>query len=129
MYPIETCIEFDKSNSIWIEFLGQDKAYVHAILFITQAYFDFFNNQAISPGTAAHLVSTLQYLQESLSSSDRAIADCTISVVTSLAMGAQVIGDIASARQHVGGLQKIITMRGGMKGLGHNGQLQIKAAR
>lgn len=82
-------------------------------------------------GTAAtfHMTKALGFLRTDLATIDRATTEATLLVVSTFAMVAFVIGDIASAKNHIHGLFKLVTMRGGLRSLRANPNLQIKCCR
>lgn len=129
MYPINLCMTFDPTNSIWFEYLGRDAAYVHSILFATRAYFDWLGGRTCGREGLAHLTKTLELLRGTLEDESEAISETTISVIVGLAMAADCFGDRVAAARHVQGLHKIIMMRGGLGSLSKNSQLQIKSCR
>jgi hypothetical protein len=129
MYLIEPCLKPDPKDDVWLEYLAQDPAYLHCILFITQAYFDYLYGSGFGRETIMHLSNTLRLLQNNLENPHMAVADSTISVVYLLTMVANRLGDNETALQHAKGLYKMIMMRGGLDKLREYSYLQIKACR
>jgi hypothetical protein len=129
MYPVDFCLAFDPTNSIWFEYLGRDAAYVHSILFSAGAYFDHLSGHEFSPSSLRHLAKTLELLRSTLEQESGAVSESTISVVVGLAGVAECLGDPDEAVRHLRGLHRMIQMRGGIGSLSRNSQLQIKSCR
>lgn len=84
-----------------------------------------------STETWFHLARTLQLLQARLYSADlaTAISDATIMAVVLLASIAEITGDFAVASSHVNGLERIVSLRGGVKALDVHRNVHMKACR
>ena len=82
-------------------------------------------------GTVAtlHMTKALGFLQTDLATIDRATTEATLSVVTGFATVAFVLGDTASTKNHLHGLFKLVTMRGGLRSLRAHRHLQTKCCR
>ncbi|KAI0133568.1 hypothetical protein BJ170DRAFT_606697, partial [Xylariales sp. AK1849] len=78
-----------------------------------------------------HLVKTLAILQQRLASSDDELAtsDSTILTVIGLTMAAIFHGDTKTALNHLRGLHKMVTLRGGTSAFERNRRLLIKILR
>ena len=50
-------------------------------------------------------------------------------VVITLAQAAELIGDLAAVENHVKGLEKIVSLRGGVRALTTHNNLQVKVCR
>jgi hypothetical protein len=120
---------FDPSRSVWFEYLARDAAYMYSVLFTATTYFDRIQNRTSGPDALAHLAKTLMLLQSNLEDAAMATSESTISVVVLLAMGASAFGDLEAAVKHCDGMYKMIRMRGGLRSLSRNSQLQIKSCR
>ena len=116
---------------IWISYLDYSRACFHAQLFVTMAYFNNIEGGDGDIGTVArlHMTKALGFLQTDLATTDRATTEATLSVVTTFAMVAFVLGDTASVANHLHGLFKLVTMRGGLRSLKANRYLQTKCCR
>lgn len=92
-----------------------DPVYLHAMLFSSEAYADIRLGRGRSDRTVYHFMETLRLLQNRISLPDdpRAVADPTIMTVIMLALAAETLGDSASAKQHLEGLQRMVSLRGG----------------
>lgn len=125
-YPIESCVDFDVSRSIWSRWLEIDTAYLHSVLLGTSVINDFFMNRPPARATYFHLRKTIANLNEHLSDSAVYLWDSTVAVVVILAMLADVFGDYGAVRAHIAGLQQIIRLRGGLESFRENTKLHIK---
>ncbi|KAH8427060.1 uncharacterized protein LDX57_004778 [Aspergillus melleus] len=129
VYPIEFCLEFDPKSSVWYKYLLSDAACHHSLLWMTQSYFDWIQGYSLSPTALFHEAKTLQLLQCRINDPDSALNDTTIAVVVTLVMVSALVGHVSVVKKHMQGLNKIIALRGGMKELEKNAQLQIKVCR
>ncbi|TVY90611.1 hypothetical protein LAWI1_G005612 [Lachnellula willkommii] len=70
-------------------------------------------------------------LQARLNDPDQsfAISDGTIMVVLFLASAAELMGDFAAVENHIRGLEKIVSLRGGVRALNVHNSLQVKVCR
>ncbi|KXX77080.1 hypothetical protein MMYC01_206332 [Madurella mycetomatis] len=127
MYPIEACVQ--PSNRQWVEYLAYDRAYVHSVLFAAQGFFDYVREARFGNVTMRHLTSALNMLRQNLLSKDLATSDSTISTVLTLTLMADILGDTDAARQHIQGLYQMVSLRGGIRSLGYNSELQSKVLR
>jgi hypothetical protein len=84
---------------------------------------------ALSPTALFHEGKTLQLLQDRINDPQLAIRDTTIAVVVTLVMVSALVGHVSVVKKHMQGLNQIITLRGGMRELEKNAQLQIKVCR
>lgn len=115
--------------SHWVEYLALDRAYVQSVLFTTHAFFDCMRGARLGIATMRHLSNSLTLLRENLLRHDLATSDPTIAVVLSLAMAADVLGDVETAGKHVEGMFQLVKLRGGITALKDNKQLQAKVCR
>ncbi|KPM35977.1 hypothetical protein AK830_g10602 [Neonectria ditissima] len=116
LYPAELCFEVESFDSGWVGCLMSDPVYLHSMLFSSEAYVDDCLGRDHSPVTQFHFLKTLRLLQERIAVPDDplAIADQTIMTVVTLALAAQVFGDRATVENHVRGLEKMVSLRGGL---------------
>ncbi|KAK4182578.1 hypothetical protein QBC35DRAFT_395685 [Podospora australis] len=126
-YPVEACVQPEPQQ--WVEPLAYDRAYTHSILFATQAFFDWAREKRFSNIVFGHLNRCISSLRENLLDNERAVSDSTIATVITLGLMADLIGDVEAERKHVEGLYKLVQLRGGIRQLSHNQQLQSKALR
>ncbi|KAI0117423.1 hypothetical protein F4814DRAFT_286769 [Daldinia grandis] len=136
LFPLESCISFDvREKSGWMEALTVDAAYLHALAFSTQAYFDLLSGRMSSKRPASaypHMLKTLRLLRERLDLPEHDIvvkaSFSTAAVVLCLAFYAHITGEHETARHHLLGLRKIVDLNGGLKGL-KNEKLVIELLR
>ncbi|EXJ95173.1 hypothetical protein A1O1_00292 [Capronia coronata CBS 617.96] len=134
MYPLESCITFhrkSKVDTIWVELMAYDAAYMHAVVFSTQAYISRVSGgetPTATRRTLEHHSRTLRLLRERLSAENEAqkISDSTLLVVLYLARHAHFTNDNDSARHHMQGLRKIVDMRGGLRAFSYNQKLVME---
>lgn len=134
MFPLASCLVFEKKEEVWIAPLAFDAAYLHALIFSTHDYFNTIirgktctSNQQTLP----HFVKTLQLLRERLLNDDdpARLSPTTASIVQTLAAHAHFMGDSTSAKHHLQGLHKIVRLRGGVAALRSNAKLLIEILR
>ncbi len=127
----------DFANSAWLDYLIQHPAHHYTARFICQAYFELAGGQGPSGGAgtgagasaAVTLARALPPLHQNPVDSDTLpTAGSAILTILSLAMAANVLGDLESARQHLDGLARVVALQGGIAGLG-SVDLQIKCCR
>jgi hypothetical protein len=144
MYPLEWCVDQHVSNLCWFYWACTDTVYLHSLLFAVSAFHDLLGvtshdlsparrsdltSYYFSPRTLRHLRRTMQLLQERLQDSARQLEDATASVVITLAMMADVVGDSQASKTHVDGLREMVRLRGGMKSMQSNRDVQLKLCR
>lgn len=78
-----------------------------------------------------HYAQTLQLLQARLNAIDQmpALSDATIMVVVTLATTAELTKDFTAVETHVKGLEKIVSMRGGVRALNTHNNMHVKVCR
>lgn len=105
------------------------------MMFALRAYVDQSpQSGGVNRLAAFHYSQTLHHLQARINASERCkhsfvFDDSTIMVVINLAMAAELEGDLATARTHVDGLLKMVSLRGGLKSLNVHNNLQVKVCR
>ncbi|XDG06854.1 hypothetical protein ABKA04_006469 [Annulohypoxylon sp. FPYF3050] len=124
LFPLESCINFGPKTRAWMEALTVDAAYLHAMAFSAQGYFDLRCGRAPSNSAALtdpHVVKTLRLLRERLSMADHGdmmdFLSNTASIVLCLAFHAHLTGDFHAARHHIAGLRRIVDLVGGFEAL------------
>jgi hypothetical protein len=95
----------------------------------SQAFFDFARNLKFGTKSIYHLSRSLHLLREHLAVAELATSDSTISTVMNLAVFAGVLGDLHAAKQHMQGLYHLVNLRGGIRHLRPNTELQSKVLR
>ena len=134
MYPLEKYITFHKKAKVdtaWVELLTSDAAYMHAAVFASQAYIVHSSARptpVASRQAIIHQSEALRLLRERLSlpSREEGLSDSTILVVLYFALHAHFTDDYVTAKNHMDGLHKIVTMRGGLVAFEHNIKLIIE---
>lgn len=120
LFPLESCIFFERRAQDWIAPLVVDPAYLHGMIFTSQYYFDTIaspNSSCASERTLVHFVETLRLLRERLenNASQERISNTTAAAVMGLAGHAYLTGNSRSSKQHMDGLRRIISLRGGVE--------------
>jgi hypothetical protein len=134
LFPLEKCIVFNKKHDSWFEPMIFDAAYLHAMAFSAGAFFNLVMGRSNAPrgdGACVHFLKTIRLLRERLLLEDEKpkLTNQTISVILTLAIHARMVGDGTSARNHMAGLSKIISLRGGVGTFGDNPSLLIEILR
>lgn len=101
------------------------------MMFSVRAFLESASHDQLSRTAYFHYGQTLQHLQARLNEYDNksAISDATIMVVVTLAAAAELTGDLATVRNHIKGLEKIISLRGGVRALNIHTNMQVKVCR
>jgi hypothetical protein len=128
-YPVDFCVNFDLSRTIWFQWLSHNVAFLHSVLLATSAMHDFIMQRPPAKTTYFHLRKTIAFLNERLSDSAVSLRDSTVAVVLTLVELAGVLGDYAAVRAHIAGLQQMVRLRGGLEGFRDNTKLHIKIGR
>lgn len=108
-----------------------DACCLQSMMFCVRAFLDGDPNGAKSQAASFHYALTLQLLQERLNEfvHTSTISDSTIVVVVTLAMFALSNADFATAANHINGLYKIVSLRGGVRKLNTHNNMQFKVCR
>lgn len=114
-FPLVKCFDFEIKERSMFDPLSYDTAYLNAVIFGAQAYMDMFLGRS-RKGSLRQLLKTIQLLRDRLCITDgyTPISDTTILIVLTLAHIAHLRGEHITAEQHLQGLYKIITLRGGI---------------
>lgn len=133
---ITPSLEFGPASSQeevnWLEPVLSDIACFHFTMFISKMYLDYLEGQTDNTQKAlAHHTKALTALQRRLSAGniDISTSDSTILTVVGLTTAALAFGDADIARKHMGGLHKMVTLRGGLSAFSHDKKLQKKLCR
>ncbi|KAK4948641.1 hypothetical protein LTR10_012645 [Elasticomyces elasticus] len=136
MYPLERHIMFHKNNKVdtmWVELLTLDAAYMHAAVFASQAYIFHTSNQetpVAARRAVVHHSAALRLLRERLSAPKEedkiSVTDPTILVVLYLTLHAHFMVDCKTAKHHMSGLRKLVDMRGGLMAFNYNTKMVIE---
>ena len=88
------------------------------------------NSGIMSRRTIPHFLKTLRLLRERLlSENNQALTTSTVSAILALAAHALYMGDFESSKYHLGGLRKIVSLRGGVATFSDNAKLLIEILR
>lgn len=105
------------------------------MMFSVRAFVDAASpDSQISRSAAFHYAQTLQILQARINAfeqgqRDSVFRDSTVMVIIILAAAAEVTGDFAAAQNHIDGLLKIVSLRGGLRSLNTHNNIQAKVCR
>ncbi len=121
LFPSACFFDFDKRGHPWLEPLTCDAAYLNAMIYSTQNFFDLEvgSRRQPSQGPAVHFVKAVRLLRERLVLGDDPLrfSDTTLSVVLTLAVHAHAMGDGDTERHHMEGARRIVDLRGGIPSL------------
>ncbi|KAH8811000.1 hypothetical protein F5884DRAFT_749398 [Xylogone sp. PMI_703] len=134
LFPLEGDIKFYNKQEEWFEPLKFDAAYLHAMAFGAQSFFSWvLGDQAFSSSQVAflHFMKALQLLRERLEFGDEIekVSNTTIYVVLTLATHAHMVGEHESAKDHMIGFRKMVSIRGGITTFRSNMKLLIEILR
>ncbi|KAK6497983.1 hypothetical protein TWF506_004228 [Arthrobotrys conoides] len=134
LFPLEPVIEFNHKDRQWWDALTIDPAYLNTTAFMAYAYVDLMKGNRYGPmlpEAAFHFVQSVHMLRERLLTNDKGLlySDSTLFLVLSLGLYAHMSGDGATARNHMKGLRKIVSLRGGIRTFRHNEKLLMEILR
>ena len=120
MFVLYQCITPNTAGmaQAWFVPMLFDAAYLHAVCFTIQTYFDGIFARTRSAEArrrdCVYYAKTVEILQERLTLDDDSVrlSDSTIMTVLALSGHAYTMGDYESANHHNSGLLKLVTMRG-----------------
>lgn len=120
MFLLDQCITSNTAGmaQAWFTPMLFDVAYLHAVCFTIQTYFDRFLARTRSVEAQrrdrVYYAKTVRILQERLTLEDDTmrLSDSTIMTVLALSGHAYTTGDYESANHHNSGLLKLVSMRG-----------------
>lgn len=101
------------------------------MMFSVRAFLESASHDQLSRPACFHYAQTLHLLQARLNEFDKtsSISDATIMVVVTLAAAAELTGDFATVANHIKGLEKIVSLRGGVRALTTHNNIQVKVCR
>jgi hypothetical protein len=133
LFPLEPCVFFERKAETWIVPLTLDPAFLHTMIFVSQYYFDALatgRTSAFTKKTLHHFLRSLKLLRERISSENQtSLSDTTTAAVMALTGHALVTGDLKSAANHIEGLHKIVSLRGGVATFQSQAKLLIEILR
>ncbi|VUC27418.1 unnamed protein product [Clonostachys rosea] len=128
MYPPNFCLVYDIFDSCWLKFMIQDLLFSYTAQFIAEAFPDWEDGRPLGPRASGLLSQVLVALQQAIEDNKTATADTTIGAILFLTLAADMTGDMSGTMNHLKGLQKIVSIRGGVRKL-NSTQLQGKTYR
>lgn len=136
MFTLDQCLvpESSEMSRAWIEPMFFDAAYLYTACFTIQTYFDGMLSRTRSVEAQrrdfVYYAKAVRILQERLALDDDSLrlADSTIMTILALSGHAYTIGDYQSADYHIGGVLKLVSMRG-VESFLHNTRLLIEIIR
>ncbi|KAI8624431.1 hypothetical protein F5Y19DRAFT_314858 [Xylariaceae sp. FL1651] len=115
--PPEFCTPTAVSGWIWFQLIFRDEAYFHCTIAVSSACAAFLTAEAEqSPIALYHLSKTFRLINKKLSS-DEALSDSTIAVVTAITIYDRLYGNPQKAMIHLNGASRMIDLRGGISAL------------
>ncbi|CAH0023355.1 unnamed protein product [Clonostachys rhizophaga] len=129
LYPRELGIDYERSRSSWFVWLSYDLGFFQSVLLSASAMVDYKTRKPFSNVTHQHLQKTISLLNERLSDNILARNDATISIVLNLTRLADYSGDEEAKQTHIGGLQRLVHLRGGLDAFRSNNKMWIKLSR
>ena len=115
----------------WFPYMINDICCLHSMMFCVSAFVTSAPPGRLNQQAYFHYGQTLQLLQARLNDFDHtaAISDSTIMVVITLAQVAELTEDYAAVANHINGLKKIVSLRGGLQALNTHNNLHVKVCR
>jgi hypothetical protein len=135
VYPYEVCLHVHPVERGWFPYMISDICCIHSMMFSVRAFVDRASHGSQTSRLAAfHYAQTLQLLQARLNAfeqgqRDIVFCDSTLMVISTLAEAAELTGDFAAAENHIDGLLKIVSLRGGVRSLNTHNNMQVKVCR
>ncbi|KAI1765462.1 hypothetical protein GGR53DRAFT_261179 [Hypoxylon sp. FL1150] len=134
LFPLEPCVFFERRAQTWVEPLTFDPVFLHTMIFTSQSYFDVVATGRTLAATKValhHFVKALKLLRERISRDDThvTLSDNTLAAIMAFAGHALLTGDYKLAMNHVEGLRKIVSLRGGVSTFKSNPKLLIEILR
>jgi hypothetical protein len=129
MYPIGGCVAIEPNKPRWMQWMTQDIAYMHPVLFSISVVDCIFSQIPLGKKTRYHLDKTLTFLKERLSDSILSLQDSTIMIVMSLVIFFSCLREYTTAMVHMKGLGEMVRLRGGLESFRSTPRCYIKFAR
>lgn len=130
-YPFQICLNVPPVERGWFPYMVGDACSLHSLLFAVQALGASNQDAGMSCQARYHYAHALQLLQARLYDFDQtlAISDATLMVIMILAKVAEHMNDMATASNHIAGLEKIVYLRSGLRALNTHTNMQMKVCR
>ncbi|KAK7960910.1 hypothetical protein PG988_012124 [Apiospora saccharicola] len=115
--------------------VGFDTAALHINAYALENFIDRILRRrpdaTVNPDAAQHHQRGLQLLRQKLLGDDEEerISDATVSAVLKLASASHFDGDVATSKQHIQGLRKMVDLRGGLDAFNHHPRLRTEMLR
>ncbi|KAM5371225.1 hypothetical protein ACJZ2D_008145 [Fusarium nematophilum] len=109
-----------QDDQAWFEPILTDPACFHFTVFMAKMYLDFVQGRTENDQKAlVHHGKALQVLQQRIAGGDAKLStsDSTVLVVVGLTTAAISVGDLGNAENHIRGLHKMVSLRGGLADL------------
>jgi hypothetical protein len=133
LYPLQSCIKFPRWDSYWLQNLSVDALYLHSYVFVTQVYSDLLHGRSLRLGEKAspNFMKTLRFLRERLllASENAQVSDNTITTVVCLFYHAHIRGEYDTAQQHLRGIYRMVSIRGGLESVWENEKIFMEVLR
>ena len=131
VYPYEICLDVHPTERGWFPYMISDACCLHSMMFSVRTFVDKSRHDQPSRLSCFHYAQTLQLLQARLNDIDQtsAISDTTIMVVVTLASVAELSDNFEAVATHIKGLEKIVSLRGGVRALTTHSNIQVKVCR
>ncbi|KAJ5116634.1 hypothetical protein N7456_000982 [Penicillium angulare] len=130
LFPPQFCNKFDIIKSIWVNCILVDEAYFHSTLAISASYVNFVRRKPYISTNTLHHISQAYALVNNKLSGPNSVSDSAIAAVVSLVIYQQIHHQVATGLVHLGGLYKMIQLRGGIgKLMQENRALALKPLR
>ena len=131
IYPYQICLDVNPVERGWFPYMLSDVCCLHSMMFSVRAFVEGTSPNQLSRAACLHYAKTLQILQARLNELDQklAISDATIMVIFVLSSAAELMGDFATVANHIKGLEKIVSLRGGVRALSIHNNLHVKVCR
>ncbi|KFY90540.1 hypothetical protein V500_05144 [Pseudogymnoascus sp. VKM F-4518 (FW-2643)] len=115
---LQTCIDTSElPTSMWIQFMFHDEAFFHCAIATSVTARNGLIGEKDDPNEVIrHLSQTFRLVNERLSRND-AVSDATIAVVVIMAQHERLRGNHREGLVHVGGLERMVQLRGGVTAL------------
>lgn len=115
--------------------VGFDAAALHINAYALENFIDRILRRrpdaAVNAAAAQHHQRGLQLLRQKLlgDDEDEKVSDATISAVLKLATASHFDGDVATSKQHMRGLRRMVDLRGGLDAFDHHPRLRTEMLR
>ncbi|KAK8057615.1 hypothetical protein PG996_011552 [Apiospora saccharicola] len=133
--PLLASIGFHDEGGVSRHPVGFDAAALHINAYALENFIDRILRRrpdaTVNSEAAQHHQRGLQLLRQKLLGDDEEerISDATVSAVLKLASASHFDGDVATSKQHIQGLRKMVDLRGGLDAFNHHPRLRTEMLR